>query len=638
MNALAALAAEAGLMPGYRDQTGRWHEAPEATVRAALAAMDLPAADEAEAAATLAALVAARQSRLLPEWAVVEAGRAAELAAGADGAWSLALEDGGAAGGRAEGGRLPLPPLPPGRHRLTLGRSLCWLIAAPARLAPPPRLWGVTLPLYGLPPEAAGGGLATYDDLALWAGVLARAGAAFVGINPVHAGFPEAPEAFSPYAPSHRRRYATRHVAAGEPPQPAGPLVDYAAAWAARKAALEAAFAAGGGAGPAFAGWRTRQGAALETFALHQALSERFGPWWTDWPEALRRPDSPEARAFARDHARRVAFHAWLQFRAEAGLAGAQAAARGAGMALGLYLDLAVGTHPAGAETWAERHLFARNVSLGAPPDDFAPEGQTWGVAPFSPRALVADGFAAFAATLAAQLRFAGVLRIDHILGFERAFWVPEAGAPSGLYVRMPRDALLAVARIEAARAGATLVGEDLGNIPEGLQAALAASGILGCRVAMFERDWATGGFRDSADWDAEVLASFATHDLPTWKGWRAGRDIDWRARLGRSSDPEAERLARAAEVARLDAVIGGSAGDAAALTRFLGRSAARLVALQIEDILGLEEQANLPGTVHEHPNWRRRLPLGAAALAADPRLAEAAAIMKSCGREGGRP
>jgi 4-alpha-glucanotransferase len=638
VSALAALAGAAGLVPVYADQTGRRHEAPDETLRAALAAMGLPAATEAEAAEALAALEAARAARALPEWAVVEAGRRHALAAAAEGAWTLALEGGGEAGGRAEGGRVELPPLPAGRHRLSLAGAACWLLAAPPRLPPPPRAWGVTVPLYGLPPEAAGGGLATYADLAEWAAALGRAGAAFVGINPVHAGFPEDPAAFSPYAPSHRRRFATRHVAAGEPTEPPAPFVDYAAAWTARKAALEAAFAAGGACDPAFAAWRAGEGPALETFALHQAISERFGPYWSDWPAALRRPDGAEARAFACDHARRLAFHAWLQFRAEAGLAEAQRAARGAGMALGLYLDLAVGTHPAGAETWAEPQLFARGISLGAPPDAFAPQGQTWGVVPFSPPALVADGFAAFAETLARQLRFAGMLRIDHILGFERAFWVPEAGGLPGLYVRMPRDALLAVARIEAARAGAVLVGEDLGNIPEGFQAALADSGILGCRVAMFERDWATGAFRDSADWDAEVLASFATHDLPTWKGWREGRDIDWRHRLDRSADSLAERRARAEEVARMDQAIGGAVGDVAALHRFLGRSAARLVALQIEDILGLEEQANLPGTVHEHPNWRRRLPAGAAALAADPRLAEAAAIMKSCGREGGRP
>jgi 4-alpha-glucanotransferase len=635
VSALYELAAEAGLRPGYSDQTGTWREAPAETVAAALAAMGFAAGSEAEAAETLAGLRAGAAARALPEWVVAEAGAPLRLGPVPDGDWHLAIEDGGTREGRAGEGALELPPLPLGRHRLELGgHATTWVLAAPPRLQPPARGWGVTLPLYGLPPET-GGGIGSYADLAAWAAALGHAGAGFVGVNPVHAGFPGDERAFSPYSPSHRRRFSTMHVDAGEAPQELPPFVDYPAALAAKRAALEAEFAAADG-GPGFAAWRAREGAALERFATHQALSEAHGPYWNAWPEALRDPRAPEVAAFAATHGQRLAFHAWLQWRAEQGLAGAQAAARAAGMALGLYLDLAVGTHPYGAETWAERGLFADGVSLGSPPDAFSPSGQTWGVAPFSPRALAATGFAALAETLAVQFRHAGLLRIDHILGFERAFWVPE-DLP-GLYVQMPREAMLAVTRIEAARAAAAVVGEDLGNIPEGLQGALNASGILGCRVAIFERDWSTQGFKDASAWDAEVLGSFSTHDLPTWKGWRNGRDIDWRARLGRSEDPGAERQRRAGEVAAMDAAIGGAVGDVSAMHRFLARTPCRLVAVQAEDILGLEEQANLPGTTHEHPNWRRRLPETAAAIGADARLAEVAAIMKSSGRQGGEP
>lgn len=632
MSALHDLAAAVGLRPGYADQSGAWREAPPESIVAALAAEGIPAGTEDAAADALARLRAEDAARALPPWLVVEAGQPLRLGPVPAQDWTLCREDGSTTEGRTGGGELALDPLPVGIHRLTLGGLPTWLLSAPPRLPPPARGWGVTLPLYGLPPES-GGAVATYADLALWADVLGRAGAAFVGVNPVHAGFPEDHDAISPYAPSHRRRLSAMHAPAGEAATGAEGPVDYRSAWVARQAALEAAFAAEAAAGP-FADWRRHEGEPLELFAVHQALSERHGPYWNSWPAALQDPRSREVGAFAAAHAARVSFHAWLQWRADRGLAAARAAAKGAGMALGLYLDLAVGTHPHGAETWAERALFGPGISLGAPPDAFAPEGQTWGVSPFSPRALVAAGFRPLAETLRAQLRHAGLLRIDHILGFERAFWVPE-GLP-GLYMQMPREAMLAVARIEAARAGATIVGEDLGNVPEGLQAALAASGILGCRVAMFERDWATGRFKDSSEWDAEVLASFATHDLPTWKGWRDGRDIDWRARLGRSADPRAERGQRADEVAAMDVTIGGTAGDVAAMHGFLARSPCRLVAVQVEDIFGLEEQANLPGTVHEHPNWRRRLPAGAADLAAHPRLAEIAAIMKSCGRTGG--
>lgn len=298
-------------------------------------------------------------------------------------------------------------------------------------------------------------------------------------------------------------------------------------------------------------------------------------------------------------------------------------------MAHGLYLDLAVGTHPHGAETWADPWLFARGVSLGAPPDLLGPSGQRWGLAPMRPDALAATGCAALAATIRAQLRFAGVLRIDHILGFERSFWLPD-GLP-GLYVAMPRAAMLAVVRIEAARAGAVIVGEDLGTIPEGLRAALSDSGILGCRVAMFERDWqGDGRFLPPEACIPTALASWGSHDLPSFAGWRLGRDLDWRARLGELPEPEAAQAIRAAEVAAWDAVAGPAPDD---LSRHLAATPAALVALQAEDLTGAEEQANLPGTVHEHPNWRRRLAVPAEGLAVLPATVSAAAIMAEAGR-----
>ena len=289
--------------------------------------------------------------------------------------------------------------------------------------------------------------------------------------------------------------------------------------------------------------------------------------------------------------------------RAETALEQAQARARGAGMRFGLYLDLAVGTHPSGAETWEDRDSFAHGASLGAPPDAFSADGQNWGLAPLNPLALRARAYAPLAETLRRQLRLAGLLRIDHILGFDRAFWVPQ-GAPGG-YVTMPREAMLAVVRIEAARARATVVGEDLGNIPDGLRGSLKASGVLGCRVMMFERTgWHPPRFRRPGAYDAAAIASFSTHDLPNWDGWRAGRDIDARARLG-SLGPEAaadQAAHRRDEVAALDAMLAeGTAtppqGDALAdaMHAALARSRSRLVAVQIENALRMPDQPNLP-------------------------------------------
>ncbi|GAA0300065.1 4-alpha-glucanotransferase [Rhodovulum strictum] len=623
--ALAALAARAGILPRYVDLTGATHETGSATAQALLAAMGLPAITEAEAAQTLAALQAAEAARPLPDWIVVEAGIAPVLHPRHAGEWHLTLEDGTCHAGRAED-TLTLPPLPLGLHDLTIAGQRMTLLSAPPRLPLPPRGWGVTVPLYGLR-DAETGGLGDYADLCAVVAGIGALGAGFVGINPIHAGFPGDLQAISPYSPSSRRRFSAAHLACpGEAATPSGKLVDYAPAIAARLTCLRAAFAAiGPGERATLAGFRAAEGADLDRFALHQALSDRFGPYWSDWPEAYRAPDTPEVRTFAADNPDAIAFHAWLQFRAEGQLADIRAAGRDAGMAHGLYLDLAVGTHPAGAETWADPGLFARGATLGAPPDPFAPQGQNWSLAPMIPQALAARGFRPLAEILRAQLRHAGLLRIDHILGFERAFWVPADGP--GAYVAMPKPALLAVARIEAARAGAVIVGEDLGVIPEGLQADLAASGILGCRLAMFDPH--------PENWPEAVLASFGTHDLPPFEGWRQGADIGWHARLGhvaaeRVADMHRHRQDAAADLARR---AGGA--DVDALNRYLGATPARLVALQIEDMLGATEQANLPGTVDSHPNWRRRIGPGPAALVQHEAVLRAARAMDQSGRRG---
>ena len=333
--------------------------------------------------------------------------------------------------------------------------------------------------------------------------------------------------------------------------------------------------------------------------------------------------------AFAAANPDRVAFHAWAQWMATRQLNEVRAAA--SGMRHGLYLDLAVGAHPGGAETWEEGASFATGVSLGAPPDAFSPAGQAWNLAPLDPRALAAQGFRPLAETLRAQFRFAKLLRIDHILGFDRAFWVPTDGELPGAYVAMPRAAMLAVTRIEAARAGATVIGEDLGNVPEGLRTDLDASGLLGCRVAMFEREAdEPPRFRAAADYDAGALAAFGSHDLPTWAGWRAARDIDWWEAMGHLPEAQAgtARARRAAEVAAFDAATGDSSGSCDTMHAFLARTPARLVAVQAEDVFGLTEQANLPGTVHAHPNWRRRLPVPPESFGADPRVTRTARTM----------
>ncbi|RVV99613.1 4-alpha-glucanotransferase [Mesobaculum littorinae] len=619
--AIATLGQKLGILPDYLDQAQETRETSEQTYAALLRAMGTDP-DAAESA--LDALQAEETARPLPLWQVIACDSEVTLDGIAEGVeWHLDFEDGAKRRGQGpQLGRLPL-----GIHRLWVEDVFCWLLTAPETLPQPARGWGVTLPLYGLR-TAAQGGVGTYHDLAAAVGSLGAGGADFAGVNPIHAGFPQDPRAFSPYSPSSRRRFSTLHIAAGAETT-GDDLIDYDTVVPAQNAALERLWS-DMAPDPDFEAWREAEGASLRRFALHQALSEEFGPVWTHWPAAYRDPTHPEVASFAERNGHRIAYHSWLQWLAEGQLADVRRAAAEAGMSLGLYLDLAVGTHPGGAETWANPELFARGVSLGSPPDGFSPDGQTWALAPMQPATLAQQGFRPLAAILRAGLRYANVLRIDHILGFERAYWVPEDGKTPGGYVSMPKAALLAVARIEAARAGAVVIGEDLGNIPEGLRADLDASGVLGCRVAMFEQDWdaGEGAFLPARAYDTGALTSFSTHDLPTWEGWRAGRDIDWREKLG-SHGPEAadeQRRLREVERASLERLIGGT--SARDLHAFLAATPSRLVAVQIEDILGLEEQANLPGTVYDHPNWRRRLPVAAADLGQVPGLKETAEVM----------
>jgi 4-alpha-glucanotransferase len=614
MSALDDRAARAGILSEYRDLFGVWRETSADTKAALLAALGLSETDAPE------------PERALPRWHICEPSEGPELTAAP---WSITYEDG------TEGeGQGPLPPLPLGRHRLAAGGEVCWLLVAPARLPLPARSWGLMVPLAGLRPATVGG-IGGYGDLARMAEGAARQGAAFLGINPIHAGFPADPGAFSPYTPSHRRRFASVYLDTDG--APGGDLIDFGAETPARMAALEVRFAAEGD-DPAFAAWRAEQGAGLDRFATYQALSERFGAYWDTWPVAYQTPEDPKVAQAAREMADRVDFHAWLQFQAETALGAARDRAAGAGMALGLYLDLAVGTHPHGAETWEDRDTFAFGASLGAPPDAFAPQGQNWQLAPFNPVKLIDTGFEALAATLRQQLRFAGALRIDHILGFERAYLVPD-GLP-GAYVQMPRDAMLAVARIEAARAGAVIVGEDLGVIPDGLQQALQDSGILGCRLACFEHREDPPVFKRPENYDEPVIASFTTHDLPTWKGWRDGREISVRRDIGLTPPEHAQGMFdwRGREVSGFDWLTGQYRGDAPpesaeAMWSVLAATRSRLAAVQVEDVLGLSAQPNLPGTVSEYPNWRQRLPSGPDEIAGHPWLVSAAAIMARSGR-----
>ena len=672
-SALRELAQAMGILPRRCDLAGVKQATRPDTQRALLGAMGLPAASDAEARESLADLRARQSARRIPEEIVVHAGIEARIPLERTADWQLELQSGGTHEGRDE--RKIALVLPVGLHRLTVEDELCLVIAAPERapavgdLARRGKAWGLSAALYGLRSKR-NLGVGDYRDLAEAAERIARLGADFIGINPVHARG-TASDGFSPYSPTCRTALEPGHIAPDAVPgfercaeirraleeraadlesERAGGVLDYEAHERLQREVLEALFRAtieaGGPAAADLAAWRNGPGRGLDWFAVFEAIASVHGPDWRAWPGALRAVGSPGVRRFASEHAESVRYHAWLQWLAGRQLAGAQAAARGAGMAFGLYLDLAAGVRSGGADTWAAPACFAGGVSLGAPPDSFSPGGQTWNLAPFNPPGLRAAAYQPFVHMLRAAMAHAGIVRIDHVLGFNRSFWVPESGAPGG-YVSYPLEPLLALVRIEAARAGCIVVGEDLGSVPRGLRRRLAGAGLLGCAVMQFETD--EHGFRPPRHYRPASLASAGTHDTPTLKGWWSGRDIELRHRLGQTTatDRTAAHAARAAERGALGRLLveeghapAGLDPDAppleadgatvVAVHAVLAGAGSSLLAVQLDDALGIVEQQNLPGTIDEHPNWRRRYPVAVEALADDPGLAAIATVIGS--------
>jgi 4-alpha-glucanotransferase len=508
--------------------------------------------------------------------------------------------------------------------------------------------WGLTCQLYSLRSDR-NWGIGDFEDLARLAELAAGTGADFIGVNPLHALFSAEPARFSPYSPSSRRflnplyiavdRFETIHAPdeAALAAVRAAELVDYPAVADLKRRAFEAEFAhfqahdlgSGSARECAFLAFRRQRGAMLDDFALFEALSEHFARQgqhcgWHCWPEAFRDKNNKAVRTFAKGHPDRVLFHAWLQWMAQEQLAMAQSRAKAAGMRIGLYLDLAVGVAPDGADTWCQPDVVLRGVRVGAPPDAFNANGQDWGLAPISPRALASDGARVFGQIIADATAAAGAVRIDHVMALTRLYLIAE-GVPSadGAYVAFPFRQMLGAVSQASQQHGAIIIGEDLGTVPPGFRETLQETAILGYRVLFFERE-GDGRFRQPQHYHREAMACISTHDLPTLSGWWAGTDIDDREALGldEAASAAAQRLQRSADrqlmmAALIEAGLISEVPEdtaelsqeiAVAISRFLARTPCRLVALQLEDLAGMRDRANLPGTIDEHPNWRRRL------------------------------
>ncbi|WP_104202265.1 4-alpha-glucanotransferase [Billgrantia saliphila] len=687
---LLQLAEAAGLMVEWEDSEERPQRLSTATQRELLARLGYPA-DSAEAIkASLERLRGPQSPAQWPPLITAERGIATDLPSPlpADTEFTLCLEQGDLLHDRLDGrGRLP-PVGVAGYHRLRIAETELTLAVAPPRCFTPadasrderPRLWGLAVQLYALRRPGDGG---IGDTLALerLAQHAANAGAAALGISPTHAMFSADVTRYSPYSPSSRLLYNALHAApetrlgeasvkaainrcqAGEAMAQleADDRIDWPRAARVKLGWLRELYDDLMGredddatqARRDLEAFRTYTGQVLEAHCVFEALQQhRAERDWRQWPAALRDPDNPEVARFARENAHEVGFHAFLQWLASDGLGRAQATAKEAGMPVGLIADLAVGADAAGSQAWSRQSEMLEGLSIGAPPDTFNVHGQDWGLAPFSPQGLVNSGFTGFIEMLQAGFAHAGGLRIDHILGLLRLWLVPHgASPPEGGYLRYPLDDLLRLVALESWRHQAIVIGEDLGTVPPGLRDRLAACGILGTRVLWFERD-DEDEFLPPPQWSSSAVATTSTHDLPTVAGWWAGRDIEWRSRLGllaEGQDARGEHAGRRADRARLARALGLLDGHAAADTldaadlgtskvldacaRQLGLTPSPLALLPVEDALGLEEQANLPGTLEAHPNWRRRWTDDADALLASGEVRQRLATLSAARR-----
>ena len=645
---LLRLAEAAGVSSRWKDVHGEWHDVAPDTLRIVLAALGLPSATGHDIKASLATLAS---PATLPPLVTAVAGQPVTLNAG-PGRYRIVLEDGTTRDGVAsdQNGRAVLPAIETtGYHRLMFGGQEATVAVAPSRCftvqdaAPGLRPWVLAVQLYALR-RAGDAGLGDFGALQELIGPAAARGAAGLAISPVHAQFSADPHRFSPYSPSSRMLLNVLHTHLDIPADTetrrleAAEFVDWPAATQKRLHILRAMFDTADHAALAgLAAYRKEQGDALETHARFEALhayhfSADASRWhWRTWPERYRDPADPAVAAFARDHAAEVAFHAFMQWQADCSLAGTQRAARDAGMPIGLIADLAVGSDSGGSHCWSRQSETLIGLSVGAPPDLLSPQGQNWGLAAFSPRGLALNGFGAYLEMLRCAMRHAGGVRIDHALGLARLWVVPDgASARDGAYIAFPIDDMLRLIALESHRHRAIVLAEDLGTIPDGFQDRLQDAGLLGMRVLWFERHH--DRFTSPRIWTQDAAAMTSTHDLPTVAGWWAGRDLEWRGELGLLGDPGHEQRVRAGDRAALwDTMLDSGAAHggqpdlgqsdviADAAARHVGGSASSMVILPIEDTLAVVEQPNLPGTLDQYPNWRRRLPGPARALLDSP-------------------
>jgi 4-alpha-glucanotransferase len=532
------------------------------------------------------------------------------------------------------------------------------------------KVFGITANLYTVR-SAHNWGVGDLTDLATLLRWAAGAGAEFVGVNPLHA-LRNSGGDVSPYSPISRLYrnpiyidveavpgYAESRAAREITSNPqfkaelgrvrASDRVEYERIvqlkWRVLRELHSAHLRGPRDSNPERKRWRESEGEALDDFATFRALGEHLGRDgqssgnWQDWPEEYRDPRSPAVRRFAESHREEVDFHRWLQFVIDRQLATAAESARKGGMAIGLYQDLAIGTAPNGSDPWAYPGLFLEKISIGAPPDPYSATGQDWGLPPIDPRALKARRYDYWIRLVRSALRHSGALRIDHVMGLFQQFWIPSGkSGKEGAYVRFPSEDLLGILALESTRAGALVVGEDLGTVPEHVPPAMHRWHVLSSKVLYFERE-DDKGFKPASSYAEESLATANTHDMPTLAGFWRARDVDVRRDVGLIASKDEEKKARETRetekkelVERLveEGILHGGIEPEGAVLRgavheFLCRTPAALVGLSLDDVVGEDEPVNVPGVgADKFPSWTRRLEMPLEDLDGDPGVAAA--------------
>ena len=712
---LDALAAHFGIEDSYRDALKKLRKTSPETKRLLLAAMGVPANDDAEITATLEALQKSEWQRMLrPVYVTdVSAGPITiELNVACEEReveWTLRLEDGGEKRSHAAIASLPLigqreidgkrierrrltlgDGIPWGYHRLSVGLSTglsasrvsaetllivtpgrCW---TPACMAEGKRLWGVSAQLYTVRSDA-NWGIGDFGDLLHFVEGLGARGAEVVGVNPLHAMFLDNPEQASPYSPASRLFLNVLYIDAEAVPEFAkcteardlvasadfqetlrkcrsSALVDYTNVAELKLEVLRLLFAnwnstANTGRG-SFEAFRRERGEALERYCVFQCLRRHFALQdpalrdWRLWPEEYREPESAAVAALAVAHREEVTFLAWMEWLADSQLRAAADAAKG--MEIGLYRDMAVGADMAGVETWSNQRAVVSGAHVGAPPDIYNPAGQDWGLPPLHPRVLQEERYRGFIELIRANMRYAGALRIDHVMALQHLYWVPASRSPKeGAYVSYPLDDLVGILALESQRNRCLVVGEDLGTVRDGFRERMAAANIFSYRVLFFEQNSKTGAFRRPSAYPELSVAVVSNHDLPTIRAWWEGSDILLRARLHLFPDAQGageqrrQRIRDRKQLLRAlkrEGFLGASTEPNStelmlAVHAFVAKSGAFLAMAQVDDIAGEIDPVNLPASL-EYPNWRRRLSVTLEQLFAGAEMRKLAEIFAS--------